>query len=54
MGKSEEDFSRPHGWTNFSMCFTREVIYIMENLNNGSLGVRFIFIKKKNKKINFC
>nr|CDP95701.1 BMA-PDFR-1, isoform c [Brugia malayi] len=25
MGRAEGDFSRPHGWTNFTMCFTREI-----------------------------
>lgn len=51
MGKTDSDFSRSHGWTNFTMCFTEEVIYIMKNLNNGSLGVslNFILIIKKIK-----
>uniref|UniRef100_A0AC34Q6R9 Calcitonin receptor n=1 Tax=Panagrolaimus sp. JU765 TaxID=591449 RepID=A0AC34Q6R9_9BILA len=39
MGKTENDFSRSHGWTNFTMCFTQEVVDIMKNLNNGSLGI---------------
>uniref|UniRef100_A0AC34FN97 Calcitonin receptor n=1 Tax=Panagrolaimus sp. ES5 TaxID=591445 RepID=A0AC34FN97_9BILA len=39
MGKTEDDFSRSHGWTNFTMCFTQEVVDIMKNLNNGSLGI---------------
>uniref|UniRef100_A0A915CQ80 Uncharacterized protein n=1 Tax=Ditylenchus dipsaci TaxID=166011 RepID=A0A915CQ80_9BILA len=39
MGKTEDDFSRSHGWTNFTMCFTQEVVHIMKNLNNGSLGI---------------
>uniref|UniRef100_A0A8R1I1Q3 G_PROTEIN_RECEP_F2_4 domain-containing protein n=1 Tax=Caenorhabditis japonica TaxID=281687 RepID=A0A8R1I1Q3_CAEJA len=31
----------PHlpGWTNFTMCYTDEVIYIMQNLNNESLTI---------------
>nr|CAD2128567.1 unnamed protein product [Meloidogyne enterolobii] len=37
MGKTENDFSRPHGWTNFTMCFTREVVAIMQQLDNGTL-----------------
>uniref|UniRef100_A0A914DK67 Uncharacterized protein n=2 Tax=Acrobeloides nanus TaxID=290746 RepID=A0A914DK67_9BILA len=37
MGKSENDFSKEHGWTNFTMCFTEEVTKIMENLNNETL-----------------
>lgn len=37
MGKSENDFTRPHGWTNFSLCFTNEVIAIMQQLDNGTL-----------------
>lgn len=44
MGKLDGDFSRSHGWTNFTMCFTEEVVYIMKNLNNGSLGVCFKFV----------
>ncbi|VDP21968.1 unnamed protein product [Onchocerca flexuosa] len=39
MGKVEGDFSRPHGWTNFTMCFTQEVISMMNKLTNGSLVV---------------
>uniref|UniRef100_A0A7E4VM05 Calcitonin receptor-like protein 1 n=1 Tax=Panagrellus redivivus TaxID=6233 RepID=A0A7E4VM05_PANRE len=39
MGKTEDDFSRSHGWTNFTMCFTQEVVDIMKNLNNKSLGI---------------
>ncbi|KAI1721416.1 7 transmembrane receptor (Secretin family) domain-containing protein [Ditylenchus destructor] len=39
MGKTENDFSRSHGWTNFTMCFTQEVVHIMKHLNNGSLGI---------------
>uniref|UniRef100_A0A914YYH6 G-protein coupled receptors family 2 profile 1 domain-containing protein n=1 Tax=Panagrolaimus superbus TaxID=310955 RepID=A0A914YYH6_9BILA len=39
MGKTEDDFTRSHGWTNFTMCFTQEVVDIMKNLNNGSLGI---------------
>lgn len=39
MGRTEEDFSRSHGWTNFTMCFTQEVVSIMKNLNNGTLTV---------------
>ncbi|CAI2347752.1 unnamed protein product [Caenorhabditis sp. 36 PRJEB53466] len=27
------------GWTNFTMCYTDEVIYIMQNLNNESLTI---------------
>uniref|UniRef100_A0A1I7YBB0 Calcitonin receptor-like protein 1 n=1 Tax=Steinernema glaseri TaxID=37863 RepID=A0A1I7YBB0_9BILA len=34
-----DDLERPHGWTNFTMCFTQEVIDIMRNLNNGSLTI---------------
>ena len=41
MGKTEDDFTRVHGWTNFTMCFTQEVVDIMKNLKDGSLGVRF-------------
>ncbi|KAL3079030.1 hypothetical protein niasHS_014812 [Heterodera schachtii] len=37
MGKTEDDFSRPHGWTNFTMCFTQEVVAIMQNMDNGTL-----------------
>ncbi|KAI6235163.1 Calcitonin receptor-like protein 1 [Aphelenchoides besseyi] len=36
MGKTADDFSRPYGWTNFTMCFTQEVVDIMR-MNNGSL-----------------
>ncbi|VDM93173.1 unnamed protein product, partial [Onchocerca ochengi] len=39
MGKVEGDFSRPHGWTNFTMCFTQEVIAMMNKLTNGSLVI---------------
>lgn len=39
MGKTADDFSRSHGWTNFTMCYTEEVLAIMEHLNNGSLMV---------------
>ncbi|VDK59500.1 unnamed protein product [Anisakis simplex] len=39
MGRTEGDFSRAHGWTNFTMCFTQEVIDMMTKLTNGSLGV---------------
>ncbi|KAE9552462.1 hypothetical protein FO519_004314 [Halicephalobus sp. NKZ332] len=39
MGKTEDDFSRIHGWTNFTMCFTQEVVDIMKNLKDGSLGI---------------
>ncbi|XGW13916.1 hypothetical protein V3C99_000306 [Haemonchus contortus] len=38
-GRTENDFARDHGWTNFTMCYTDEVIYIMNNLNNESLGI---------------
>ncbi|CAG9540703.1 unnamed protein product [Cercopithifilaria johnstoni] len=37
MGRSEDDFSRPYGWTNFTMCFTEEVVEMMTKLTNGSL-----------------
>lgn len=43
MGRAEGDFSRPHGWTNFTMCFTREVVEMMTKLTNGSLVVSFFF-----------
>uniref|UniRef100_A0A915BJB7 Calcitonin receptor n=1 Tax=Parascaris univalens TaxID=6257 RepID=A0A915BJB7_PARUN len=39
MGREDGDFSRPHGWTNFTMCFTQEVIDMMTKLTNGSLGI---------------
>ncbi|CAJ0942019.1 unnamed protein product, partial [Mesorhabditis belari] len=39
MGRNETDFGRDHGWTNFTMCYTDEVIYIMEHLTNGSLSI---------------
>ncbi|VDM37196.1 unnamed protein product [Toxocara canis] len=39
MGREEGDFSRAHGWTNFTMCFTQEVIDMMTRLTNGSLGI---------------
>nr|CDP95702.1 BMA-PDFR-1, isoform e [Brugia malayi] len=39
MGRAEGDFSRPHGWTNFTMCFTREVVEMMTKLTNGSLVI---------------
>jgi hypothetical protein len=39
MGRTPDDFSRPYGWTNFTMCFTEQVVDIMKNLNNGSLGL---------------
>uniref|UniRef100_A0A915Q6J1 Calcitonin receptor n=1 Tax=Setaria digitata TaxID=48799 RepID=A0A915Q6J1_9BILA len=39
MGRTESDFSRPHGWTNFTMCFTQEVIDMMNKLTNGSLVI---------------
>ncbi|VDM95544.1 unnamed protein product [Thelazia callipaeda] len=39
MGRVEDDFSRPHGWTNFTMCFTQEVIDMMTKLTNGSLVI---------------
>ncbi|KAH7731619.1 pigment dispersing factor receptor c [Aphelenchoides avenae] len=39
MGRTEDDFTRPYGWTNFTMCFTEQVVDIMKNLNNGSLGL---------------
>ncbi|KAE9418841.1 hypothetical protein Angca_004406 [Angiostrongylus cantonensis] len=38
-GRTESDFTREHGWTNFTMCYTDEVIYIMNNLNSESLGI---------------
>uniref|UniRef100_A0A914H3H7 Uncharacterized protein n=1 Tax=Globodera rostochiensis TaxID=31243 RepID=A0A914H3H7_GLORO len=37
MGKTDGDFSRLHGWTNFTMCFTQEVVAIMQNMDNGTL-----------------
>lgn len=46
MGRTEDDFSRPYGWTNFTMCFTEQVVDIMKNLNNGSLGVSTDEVKK--------
>lgn len=39
MGRTEDDFTRPHGWTNFTMCFTQEVIDMMTKLTNGSLVI---------------
>ncbi|KAJ1363792.1 Calcitonin receptor-like protein 1 [Parelaphostrongylus tenuis] len=38
-GRTENDFTREHGWTNFTMCYTDEVIYIMNNLNSETLGI---------------
>lgn len=42
-GKTDDDFTRSHGWTNFTMCFTQEVIDIMRK-NNGSLVVSFLIL----------
>lgn len=47
MGRTEDDFTRPHGWTNFTMCFTQEVIDMMTKLTNGSLVVSINVQKKK-------
>ncbi|CAB3403684.1 unnamed protein product [Caenorhabditis bovis] len=39
LGRSENETEMGIGWTNFSMCYTEEVIYIMNNLNNESLAI---------------
>ncbi|CAJ0581104.1 unnamed protein product, partial [Mesorhabditis spiculigera] len=38
MGRTEDDI-RDSGWTNFSMCYTEEVINIMTNNNNESITI---------------
>uniref|UniRef100_A0A914WE49 Calcitonin receptor-like protein 1 n=1 Tax=Plectus sambesii TaxID=2011161 RepID=A0A914WE49_9BILA len=51
-GKVEGDFSRPTGWTNFTMCFTQEVIQIMTDLSNGTL-VTAQEVAKSARKLEF-
>ncbi|CAD5216639.1 unnamed protein product [Bursaphelenchus okinawaensis] len=50
-GKTVDDFSRPYGWTNFSMCFTQQVEDIMR-MSNGSL-VMAQEIAKNTRKLEF-
>uniref|UniRef100_A0A1I7S9I5 G_PROTEIN_RECEP_F2_4 domain-containing protein n=1 Tax=Bursaphelenchus xylophilus TaxID=6326 RepID=A0A1I7S9I5_BURXY len=50
-GKTADDFSRPYGWTNFSMCFTQQVEDIMR-MSNGSL-VMAQEIAKNTRKLEF-
>ncbi|CAI5446487.1 unnamed protein product [Caenorhabditis angaria] len=39
LGRTLEETANGQSWTNFSMCFSEEVIYIMNNLNNESLSI---------------
>ncbi|CAD6188331.1 unnamed protein product [Caenorhabditis auriculariae] len=38
LGRSEDDHGG-HGWTNYTMCFNDEVIYIVRYLSNESIGI---------------
>ncbi|MCP9258819.1 Calcitonin receptor-like protein 1 [Dirofilaria immitis] len=44
MGRTENDFSRPHGWTNFTMCLRKKRLRVFRNLLHLQLMIAILMV----------